>query len=177
MVNVDGKGNAAASDPDNREFWYIDRWSSHFTWGCNDTSVECKNKPVDHDIAVIPKGKTILLDETTPILSVLLIQGGTLLWAHKDGISLRAQYILITDEGHFEAGTPTEPLCGKNPANPINADIELFGHHRQCFEKNGISRIRFPKKIHVSVYDGLAEIRKGYATFSWQKCFLEIKYK
>ena len=70
------------------------------------------------------------MDESTPILSVLLIQGGTLLWAHQDGVKLSAQYILITDEGHFEAGTPTEPLCGTDPQNPITADIELYGHHR-----------------------------------------------
>ena len=42
----------------------------------------------------------------------------------------RTQYILVTDEGHFEAGTPEEPLCGTDPSNPINAEIELFGHHR-----------------------------------------------
>ena len=90
-MNVDGQGNAAANQLDST-FWYIDRWSSIFTWGCNDTSVICENKPVADDIAVIPKGTTILLDETTPILSVLLIQGGTLLWDRKDGIALRAQF-------------------------------------------------------------------------------------
>ena len=130
IVTVGSQGNAAAPDPDQRVFWYIDRWSSHFTWGCNDTSVPCPNKPAAGDIAVIPAGKTVLLDESTPILSVLLIQGGTLLWAHQDGIKLSAQYILITDMGHFEAGTATQPLCGPDPQNPINADIELFGHHR-----------------------------------------------
>jgi len=128
IVNINGIGYAAAAN--DQDFWYIDRWSSHFTWGCNDTNITCPNKPVEGDIAVIPWGKTVLLDESTPILTVLLIQGGTLLWAHQDGIKLSSQYILITDEGRFEMGTPEEPLCGPDPANPINADIELFGHHR-----------------------------------------------
>ena len=67
IVSINGQGNAAADDG---QFWYIDRWSSVFTWGCNDTNVVCENKPVADDIAVIPKGTTILLDETTPVLSV-----------------------------------------------------------------------------------------------------------
>ena len=129
IVSVTGQGNAA-SQGSNGEFWYIDRWSSHFTWGCNDTSVTCPNKPVASDIAVIPKGKTILLDETTPILSVLLVQGGTLLWDRSDNITLRAQYVLITDEGHFELGTEEDPFCGAEIENQINAEIEIYGHHR-----------------------------------------------
>jgi len=63
IVSVTGQGNAASQGPTG-VFWYIDRWSSHFTWGCNDTNVVCPNKPVASDIAVIPKGKTILLDES-----------------------------------------------------------------------------------------------------------------
>ena len=70
-----------------------------------------------------------MLDESTPLLSVLLLHGGTLLWDRKDGIKLRAQYVLITDNGHFEMGTEEEPLCG-TAENPINAEIELYGHQR-----------------------------------------------
>lgn len=129
LVFITDNGNAIYTDEDDATFWYVDRWSSIFTWGCNDTNIECPGKPVDMDIAVIPWGKTVLLDESTPLLSVLLIQGGTLIWDHADGIKLRAQYVLITDEGHFEVGTPEEPFCG-TADEPITADIELFGHHR-----------------------------------------------
>ena len=38
VVFVTGNGNAIYTDEDNSKFWYIDRWSSIFTWGCNDTS-------------------------------------------------------------------------------------------------------------------------------------------
>ena len=101
-----------------------------FTWGCNNTNEVCANKPVENDIAVIPAGMTVLLDESTPVLSVLLLQGGSLLWDRKDGISLRAQYILITHGGHFELGTEDEPFCGDDLGNQLHADIELFGHQR-----------------------------------------------
>ena len=60
----------------------------------------------------------------------MLIQGGTLLWDRSDNITLRAQYVLITDEGHFELGTEEEPFCGVDIENQINAEIEIFGHHR-----------------------------------------------
>ena len=60
VISVGGQGDAAAPDIEG-EFWYVDRWSSVFTWGCNDTNVACPNKPVDLDIAVIPKGTTVEL--------------------------------------------------------------------------------------------------------------------
>lgn len=53
---------------DNADYFYIDVWSSIYTWGGNDP-------PVAGDFVIIPAGQTILLDITTPILKVLLIQG------------------------------------------------------------------------------------------------------
>ncbi|CBY36829.1 unnamed protein product, partial [Oikopleura dioica] len=132
VVEITSSG-FAARDPNapasfTGEFRYIDRWSSIFTWGCTETP--CENKPVDYDIAVIPAGVTVLLDESTPLLSVLLIQGGTLLWDRLSGIKLRAQYVLITDEGRFELGTEEEPFCLDENGDRMTADIKLFGHSR-----------------------------------------------
>ncbi|CBY18098.1 unnamed protein product [Oikopleura dioica] len=121
-------GNAVFNHPDAAKFWYVDRWSSIFTWGCTELT-NCTGKPVDGDIAVIPWNQTVLLDESTPLLKVLLIQGGTLVWDRKDGIKLRAEYVLITDGGHFEIGNEHDPFCG-TVDEPIGAEIEMYGHHR-----------------------------------------------
>ena len=50
------------------EFEYVDVWSSRFSWGGLDP-------PEEGDMVVIPADMTILLDVTTPVLSMLLIQG------------------------------------------------------------------------------------------------------
>ena len=52
------------------QFYYVDVWSSRFTSGGL-----AENKPVEGDFVVIKEGQTILLDENTPILKMLLIQG------------------------------------------------------------------------------------------------------
>ena len=49
-------------------FSYIDVWSSRFTWGG-------LSPPETGTFAVITKGQTILLDTSTPVLKMLLIQG------------------------------------------------------------------------------------------------------
>ena len=102
------------------EFWYVDRWSSPYTWGCTDDSC----KPKAGEIIVIPEGQVILLDETTPILAVLIIDGGKMIWDRKDGIELHMQYGVVNSGGHFEIGTEDEPFCEGS------ALIQLYGHQR-----------------------------------------------
>ena len=101
-------------------FWYIDRWSSSYTWGCPDDSC----LPKQGEIIVIPRGQVILLDITTPILAVLLLDGGRLIWDRKDGIELHMQYGIVNSGGSFEIGTEEEPFC------PHKALIMLYGHQR-----------------------------------------------
>ncbi|XP_033758550.1 fibrocystin-L-like [Pecten maximus] len=97
----------------NAGFNYYDVWSSEHSWGGN-------GKPVAEDFVVIPEGQTILLDETTPVLKMLLIQGGTLIFDEKN-IELNAEYILVTNNGTFQIGTEEEPFQSK-------AFITLHGH-------------------------------------------------
>ena len=49
-------------------FYYIDVWSSKYTWG----GIQI---PEEGDFIVVPKGMTLLLDVSTPIIKMLLIQG------------------------------------------------------------------------------------------------------
>ncbi len=73
---------------------------------------------------VIKQGQTILLDQDTPVLKMLLIQGGKLIFdMDKPSLHLQAENILITDNGAFQVGTEDEPFPGQ-------ATITLHGHVR-----------------------------------------------
>ncbi|XP_076157842.1 PKHD1 like 1, tandem duplicate 1 [Alosa pseudoharengus] len=101
-VEVGDKGVALM---DHADFFYIDVWSSRYTWGG-------LSPPEKGSFAVITKGQTILLDTSTPVLKMLLIQGGKLVFDEKD-IELQAENILITDGGALQVGTEEEPFQHK----------------------------------------------------------------
>ena len=113
MVRIDGKGFAIS----NVTFWYVDLWSSPFTWGGGPL-------PQEGDFVVIPRGQTLLLDTHTPILSYLLIQGGELIFDPEKGdneVSLHTQGGLITSGGRLEIGTEEQPYLAKT-------ELVLYGH-------------------------------------------------
>nr|XP_058131903.1 fibrocystin-L isoform X2 [Dasypus novemcinctus] len=99
----------------NADFLYVNVWSSSFSWGG-------KSPPEEGSLVVITNGQTILLDQNTPILKMLLIQGGILIFDEAD-IELQAENILITDGGILQVGTEAEPFQHK-------AVITLHGHLR-----------------------------------------------
>ncbi|KAG9478621.1 hypothetical protein GDO78_012332 [Eleutherodactylus coqui] len=101
-VHIEGQGIAKM---DNADFLYIDVWSSRYTWGG-------ESPPEEGSMAVITKGQTILLDESTPVLKMLLIQGGTLIFDEAD-IELQSENILITDGGALQIGTEDAPFQHK----------------------------------------------------------------
>ncbi|XP_069478237.1 fibrocystin-L-like [Ambystoma mexicanum] len=111
-VNIEGQGIA---NLDNADFFYIDVWSSNFTWGG-------ESPPDEGFLAVITQGQYILLDVNTPVLKMLLIQGGTLVFDEAD-IELQSEYILITDGGVLQIGTSAAPFQHK-------AIITLHGNLR-----------------------------------------------
>uniref|UniRef100_A0A3B4Y5A4 PKHD1 like 1, tandem duplicate 2 n=1 Tax=Seriola lalandi dorsalis TaxID=1841481 RepID=A0A3B4Y5A4_SERLL len=108
-------GDRGIAKMDNADFFYIDVWSSRFTWGG-------LSPPEKGSFAVITKGQTILLDTSTPVLKMLLIQGGTLLFDEAD-IELQAENILITDGGRLQIGQEGAPFQHK-------AIITLHGNLR-----------------------------------------------
>uniref|UniRef100_A0A8C4EZ61 PKHD1 like 1, tandem duplicate 2 n=1 Tax=Dicentrarchus labrax TaxID=13489 RepID=A0A8C4EZ61_DICLA len=111
-VSIGDRGIAKMDDAD---FFYIDVWSSRFTWGG-------LSPPEKGSFAVITKGQTILLDSSTPVLKMLLIQGGTLVFDEAD-IELQAENILITDGGRLQIGQEGAPFQHK-------AIITLHGNLR-----------------------------------------------
>ena len=110
LVNVNGNFAESGS----LTFFYVDLWSSTFTWGG-------QPPPVEGDFVVVPKGQTLAIDVHTPILSFLLIQGGTVMFLDEGDVSLHTQFVLITDNGVMQVGTEEEPFCHK-------AEIVLYGH-------------------------------------------------
>ncbi|XP_044027924.1 LOW QUALITY PROTEIN: PKHD1 like 1, tandem duplicate 1 [Siniperca chuatsi] len=108
-------GDRGIAKMDNADFFYIDVWSSRFTWGG-------LSPPESGSFAVITKGQTILLDTSTPVLKMLLIQGGTLVFDEAD-IELQAENILITDGGRLQIGQEGAPFQHK-------AIITLHGNLR-----------------------------------------------
>ncbi|XP_056273684.1 fibrocystin-L-like [Pseudoliparis swirei] len=108
-------GDRGVATMDEADFFYVDVWSSRFTWGG-------QPPPEQGTFAVITKGQTILLDTSTPVLKMLLIQGGTLVFDEAD-IELQAENILITDGGVLQIGQEGAPFQHK-------AIITLHGNLR-----------------------------------------------
>lgn len=71
-----------------------DVWSSQYTWGGNPP-------PQEGEFVVVPASQTLLIDEDTPVLKMILIQGGTVIFDEKD-IHLQTENILITDGGALQ---------------------------------------------------------------------------
>ena len=120
ILDVPGKGYADYEDVTLATFYYIDRWSSIWTWGGLGT-------PLEGEFIVITPGMTILLDTDTPVLKFLLINGGTLMFDEENpNIELQAEYILIAGGGSLQIGTEEKPYTSK-------ATITMHGNVR-CTE-------------------------------------------
>ncbi|KAJ3088845.1 Fibrocystin-L [Quaeritorhiza haematococci] len=113
IVNIAGVGDALFSDSD--AFFYIDRWSSQFTWGGSDP-------PVEGDSVHIPANHTVLLDTNSARLVLLFVEG-TLLFDKTKDITLQAKYIFIHNGGKLQIGAPDEPYQNQ-------ARIRLLGNIR-----------------------------------------------
>ncbi|XP_076825620.1 fibrocystin-L-like isoform X2 [Clavelina lepadiformis] len=111
-------GELGIATQDGADYFYIDRWSSVFTWGGD-------SLPTDEDFVIIQAGQTVLLDTHTAVLKMLLIDGGELIFdeAEDANVSLSAENILIVNNGRLQVGTEAEPYKGK-------AEIVMYGHLR-----------------------------------------------
>lgn len=53
------------------KFRYVMRWSDVRTWGTD-------LPPIDDDLVYVPAGMHLLVDQSTPLLNGIIVQGGTL---------------------------------------------------------------------------------------------------
>ena len=112
-VYIRGKGFAVS----NIEFWYVDLWSSRFTWGGGPL-------PQEGDFVVVRRGQNLVLDTITPILSFILINGGNLTFDREAGdnqVELHTQGMLIVSGGRLEIGTEDDPFLSRT-------QVVIYGH-------------------------------------------------
>ena len=87
--------------------------------------------PMEGDIAVINKGQTIYLDTETPILTGLIINGGTLIFDDYQDVHLQAEYIIVNDGGLLQIGTEARPFTHKALitmfGSPRSIELPIFG--------------------------------------------------
>ena len=147
IVAIEGKGFAKYKTEGSGEFYYIDRWSSKWTWGGLGT-------PLEGEFIVISPGMTILLDVDTPVLKFLLINGGTLLFdEEKADLELQSEYILIVGGGSLKIGTEDKPY-------ESNAVITMHGNVR-CTEMPV-----FGCKV-IGVREGSLDLHGKYIPVTW----------
>uniref|UniRef100_A0A0G4ICS1 PA14 domain-containing protein n=1 Tax=Chromera velia CCMP2878 TaxID=1169474 RepID=A0A0G4ICS1_9ALVE len=93
------RGVALAMDA-SVDYRYLDRWSDLQTWADF-------NQPVDGDYVIIPNGQAVLLDEDTPKLGQLLVQGQLIV--DRRDIKIDVYYFWMAG-GEFELGTEASPF-------------------------------------------------------------------
>ncbi|XP_030054595.1 fibrocystin [Microcaecilia unicolor] len=88
-------------------------WSQNSSWLSG-------HPPQDGDNVTVERGQTLLLDSSTRILNFLHLKGGKLIFIEPGPICLHAHYILISEGGELQVGSPLQPFHGK-------VQIHLYG--------------------------------------------------
>ncbi|XP_065690442.2 fibrocystin [Patagioenas fasciata] len=91
---------------------FCGRWDEDSSWPAG-------HPPRDGDNVTI-EGRTLLLGTSTTTLNLLHLKGGKLLFTGPGPVELHAHYILISDGGELQVGSPTAPFRHK-------AHIYLYG--------------------------------------------------
>ncbi|NXW41207.1 PKHD1 protein, partial [Nyctiprogne leucopyga] len=92
---------------------FCGRWDEDSSWPAG-------HPPRDGDNVTIEEGRTLLLGTTTTKLNLLHLKGGKLLFTGPGPVELHAHYILISDGGELQVGSPEAPFHHK-------AHIRLYG--------------------------------------------------
>eukprot|EP00794_Sanderia_malayensis_P009058 gene9058-10026_t len=116
QVRVDVGTNGKALQL-NASFFYVDVWPSKFSWGG-------KDPPAAGSFVQIKAGQKMLIDTDTPVMKMLLIDGGTVMFDDERDIELKAEHIFITNNGRF--------IIGESPDKPYQhkATVTIHGHVR-----------------------------------------------
>ncbi|KAM6459801.1 fibrocystin isoform 3-T3 [Liasis olivaceus] len=84
---------------------FCGRWSKNVTWLNG-------HPPQDGDTVTVERGHILLLDTNTSILNMLHVKGGKLAFIGPGPLELHAHYILVSDGGELQVGSPKKPFCG-----------------------------------------------------------------
>ncbi|XP_019330099.1 PREDICTED: fibrocystin [Aptenodytes forsteri] len=85
---------------------FCGRWDEDSSWPAG-------HQPRDGDNVTIEEGRTLLLGTTTTNLNLLHLKGGKLLFTGPGPVELHAHYILISDGGELQVGSPEAPFHHK----------------------------------------------------------------
>lgn len=69
-------------------FLYVLKWSSAATWGVD-------APPIDNDLIYVPLGTTLLVDQNTPILNGIAVEGGRLVFSNDVDLVVQAGFITM----------------------------------------------------------------------------------
>ena len=99
-------GNMVATQ--GKIYRYVSRWSDDDTWGA-------ALKPLTGESVQVPTGRHLLLDQNSPELNLVILDGGSLIIncspenAAAPGITLTAKYIYVGEGSYMEVGTEDYP--------------------------------------------------------------------
>ena len=89
--------------------------------------------------------QVILLDESTPILAVLIVDGGRVIWDRAHGIHLQSEYVIVTNDGSFEIGTEDNFFCHDVIISGLNYSdfVTAYGAYftAQLLDTHGVNLI------------------------------------
>lgn len=140
-------------------FCYADFWSHPNTWG-GETS------PRTGENVYVPKGMVLVVDESTPVLENVIVEG-KILFADTQDMTFDAR-LMIINKGEFEAGTEEKPYEHKLVftfyGGYYDKQLPIYGNKgimcRNCkFNMHG--QVRTPTWTLVE-----ATIEPGMTTFS-----------
>ena len=85
---------------------YVSRWSDVDTWGP-------ALKPLVGESVSVPTGRNLLVDEDTPDLNLVILDGGSLIFECSDPnatpLTMSAKYIFVNEGSYMEIGTEDQP--------------------------------------------------------------------
>lgn len=132
-------------------FSYIDRWSDPNTWGG-------EAPPRQGDSVYIPPGQIVLLDDSTPELNAVIIEG-TLIFEDKDK-TFDANY-LVCMGGRVQIGTRAQPFLSKlritMHGSKDDKQLPEFGNKVWAFHEATLDMHGKPKNVTWTLLNKTAE--------------------
>ena len=85
-------------------FYYVMRWSDPTTWGVD-------SLPNDGDLVHVPEGRVLFVDQSTPDLLGIVVEG-MIIFTDEEDMTIRTGFIMINN-GKFWAGDEGKPYQHK----------------------------------------------------------------
>jgi hypothetical protein len=136
-VFIDGRRSIVSC----RNFTYAFRYSDPNTWSGD-------FPPIEGDAVYVPKGMVLMMDQSTPKLKTIIVEG-SIVFSDENDLVVQSESIII-NQGAFEAGTEEFPYQKKitialyggyyNRQLPIYGN-KVLGCHNCRFDMHGSNRI------------------------------------